>query len=343
MPDRSTIPTRTHRELTMKTFKRSTAGAVLGLLCLQPRVGLAADEAAPLNEPKAAAEVERAREHFNQGLKLYRDGDFSAALVQFERAYSAKPNYKVLYNIAQTCFQLRDYVEARNAMRRYLSEGGLDIDADRREQATQDLVDLERRIGTIRLSVNVDGASVFVDGKRVGTTPLRDPIAVSEGQRTISVEEPSRGARQRLVRLAGSEELALTLDFEAPRAPLVAATAPRAPRSEVQGLGAGFWVSALSAVALGAGAGVTGYLTLRAQDENEDERNKLGASKSALESSRDDAKSLALTTDILAGAAIVCAGVATVVLLTTPSRTERSTVELSLRMGPQSAALRGRF
>lgn len=343
MPDRSTILTRTHREPIMKTFKRSTAAAVLGLSCLQPRVGLAADEAAPLSEPTAAADVERAREHFNQGLKLYRDGDFGAALVQFERAYASKPNYKVLYNIAQTCFQLRDYVEARNAMRRYLSEGGGDIDADRRQQATQDLADLERRIATIRLSVNVDGASVFVDGKRVGTTPLREPIAVSEGQRTISVEEPSRGARQRLVRLAGAEELTMRLDFEAPRAPLVAAPPPRGPRPEAQGLGAGFWVSAISAVALGAGAGVTGYLTLRAQEENEDERSKLGVSKSALESSRDDAKALALTTDVLGGAAIVCAGVATVVLLTRPSRTEPNAAELSFRVGPASAALRGRF
>lgn len=327
----------------MKTFKRWPSAAVLGLLCLQARVGLAADEPAPLSDPKAAADVERAREHFGQGLKLYRDGDFGAALVQFERAYAVKPNYKVLYNIAQTSFQLRDYVEARSAMRRYLAEGGVEIDADRREQATQDLAELERRIGTIRLSVNVDGATVFVDGKRVGTTPLREPIAVSEGQRTISVEEPSRGARQRLVRLAGAEELTLTLDFETPRAPLAAAVPPRAPRPEQHGLGAGFWVSAVSAVALGAGAGVTGYLTLRAQNENEDERNKLGASKSALESSRDDAKTLALTTDILGGAAIVCAGVATVVLLTRPSRSERNAAELSISVGPQSAALRGRF
>jgi hypothetical protein len=328
----------------MKTFKRSTAAVVIGLLCLQARVGRAADEPAPLGEPKAAGDVERAREHFNQGLKLYRDGDFGAALVQFERAYTVKPNYKVLYNIAQTSFQLRDYVEARGAMRRYLSEGGMEIDADRREQATQDLAELERRIGTIRLSVNVDGATVFVDGKRVGTTPLREPIAVSEGQRTISVEEPSRGARQRLVRLAGAEELTLTLDFETPRAPLAESVAPRAARPEAQrGLGAGFWVSAVSAVALGAGAGVTGYLTLQAQKENEDERNKLGASKSALESSRDDAQTLALTTDILAGAAILCAGVATVVLLTRPSRSERNAAELSLTVGPGSAGVRGRF
>ena len=44
--------------------------------------------------------------------------------MQFERAYELKPNYKVLYNIGQTYFQLREYVEARDSMTRYVKEGG---------------------------------------------------------------------------------------------------------------------------------------------------------------------------------------------------------------------------
>src|ERR1700754_3957554 len=65
-------------------------------------------------------EVVQARKHFSQGLKLYKEGDFDAALVQFERAYAVKPNYKVLYNIAQSYFELRQYVEARDGLTRYL-------------------------------------------------------------------------------------------------------------------------------------------------------------------------------------------------------------------------------
>ena len=126
--------------------------------------------------PAADTAVSEARQHFADGLRLYKDGDFDAALVQFERAYEKKPNPKVLYNIAQTYFQLRDYVEARDAMSRYLQQTGSTIEPERRAQATADLAELEKRIAKISLSVNVTGATVLVDGKKVGTTPLSAPL-----------------------------------------------------------------------------------------------------------------------------------------------------------------------
>ncbi|HEY5375391.1 MAG TPA: tetratricopeptide repeat protein, partial [Polyangiaceae bacterium] len=97
--------------------------------------------------PPASEDVTlQAREHFGQATKLYKDGDFDAALVQFERAYELKPNYKVLYNIGQTYFQLREYVEARDSMTRYVKDGGDQIDAERLAAVNKDLADLERRL-----------------------------------------------------------------------------------------------------------------------------------------------------------------------------------------------------
>src|SRR4051812_23010523 len=154
-------------------------------------------------------ELELARQHFTQGTKLYKDGDFDAALVQFERAYEVKPNYKVLYNIGQAYFQLRQYVEARDAMDRYIREGGNQVDAERLAQVNKDIADLQKRIARVRISVNVEGASVLVDGKKQGVTPLPGPIDVSEGQRTVSIEAPNRGVLQRLVRVAGGDDQTL--------------------------------------------------------------------------------------------------------------------------------------
>src|SRR4051812_25846193 len=130
------------------------------LLCfsisLLPGRALAEGAAAPSPAPSAdaATGTEDARQHFADGLKLYKDGDFDAALVQFERAYAIKPNYKVLYNIAQTYFQLREYVEARDNMARYLKEGGSGIDPERQAAATKDLADLEKRVAKVTLTVN---------------------------------------------------------------------------------------------------------------------------------------------------------------------------------------------
>lgn len=315
---------------------RQFALASLLVLPLLARPVLAhADSAAP-----EAGETEDARQHFADGLKLYKDGDFDAALVQFERAYAIKPNFKVLYNIAQTYFQLREYVEARDNMARYLREGGTAIEPDRQAAASKDLADLEKRIAKVTVKVNVEGATVLVDGKKVGVTPLSEPISVSEGQRTVSIETEKRGARQRLIRVAGGEQQTLTIDFEAlpPANAVGPLNAPPQPR-EKAGLGVGFWTTAVGAVALGAGAGVTGYLALKAQNDNKDQQKTLGVSQSTLSDSHDRAKNMAVVSDVLTGAAVVCAGVAVVFLVTHHSESS----QVSLGVGPGSANLFGRF
>jgi tetratricopeptide (TPR) repeat protein len=288
----------------------------------------------------AVPDTEDARQHFADGLKLYKDGDFDAALVQFERAYAIKPNYKVLYNIAQTYFQLRQYVEARDNMARYLKEGGSAIDPERQAAASKDLADLEKRIAKVTVNVNVNGATVLVDGKKVGVTPLAEPISVSEGQRTISVEAPNRGARERLIRVAGGEQQALNLTFEE-TAPTVIVKQAGPASTRQAGPGAAFWATAIGAVALGAGGGVTGLLALSAQSDNKNQQKEFGVSQTKLNDSHDRAKSLALTSDILSGAAIVCAGAAVVILITSPHHADSA--QVGLTMGPGSANLVGRF
>ncbi|HET9955804.1 MAG TPA: PEGA domain-containing protein [Polyangiaceae bacterium] len=315
----------------------------LGCVSIVLSAGLLSPALAQADPPTDAANAdatEAARAHFNQGLRLYKDGDFDAALVQFERAYTAKPNYRVLYNVAQTYFQLRQYVESRDAMIQYLKEGGEAIERERRESVNRDLADLERRIAKVTILVNVNGAIVFVDGRKVGTTPLSEPVRVSEGQRTISIESPQRGTRQRLIRVAGGEEQSLTLTFEAPSVTPSVTPASLSPESGSQ-LSTGFWLTALGSVTLAAGAGVTGLLALRAQAENRDQRESWGASASSLQDSRDRAKALALTTDVLGGAAVICAGSAIYLYFSSTPRQEPA--KLSVGLGPSSAELTGSF
>jgi len=302
-----------------------------------------AQPADPTDNGSEVKEVEQARKHFGQGLKLYKDGDFDAALVQFERAYAVRPNFKVLYNIAQCDFELHQYVEARDALTHYLKDGEGLLDAERRNAVENDLNELARRIAHVNLSVNVTGATVFVDGKKAGTTPLGVALDVNEGQRTISVETADRGTKQRIVRVAGGEEQAISLDFTTPGALPVPATANRtrdvAPPVTSSGLGAGFWVTGGAALALGAGAGVTGYLALKAQDDHDKDVERFGITAGTLDDSRHKAKTLALTTDILAGSAIVCASIATVLLVTHDSGTQ----QVSLGVGPGNVSLHGQF
>lgn len=312
----------------------------LSLATLSP---LAAHAQAEAPAGEETSEVEQARKHFGQGLKLYKDGDFDAALVQFERAYAVKPNFKVLYNIAQCHFELHQYVEARDTLSRYLKDGAGSIEAERQSTVQNDLAELERRIAHLTLKVDVTGATVYVDGKKAGVTPLSLPIDVSEGQRTISVETTDRGSKQRIVRVAGGEAQTVSLDFAtlAPTAMPVNGSVKadgRTTRTSA-GLGAGFWITGGLAVALGAGAGATGYFALKARDDHDGDLKRFGVSERELDDSRKRAQTFAVTTDILAGSAIVFAGIATVLLVTHDSGDQ----QVGLGVGPGNLLLRGNF
>ncbi len=86
----------------------------------------------------ARADTDDARSHFTRAVELFKEGDFRAALIEFQRAYDASPNYKVLYNLGQTNLELQDYAGALRAFRGYLDGGGRDIPAARRTQVEAD-------------------------------------------------------------------------------------------------------------------------------------------------------------------------------------------------------------
>src|SRR5260370_33354875 len=88
--------------------------------------GLARAEDPPAAAPAAAADaqLDEAKRHFQQGVALYNDGNFSAALAEFEATYAAHPTAGVLYNIGLTQKSLFRYGESIKTLGRYLKEAG---------------------------------------------------------------------------------------------------------------------------------------------------------------------------------------------------------------------------
>ena len=73
-----------------------------------------------------------ARGHFNRGVELAKAGSYEPALAEFERAYQISPHFSVLYNIGQAELALERPRPAGETLRRYLLEGGEQIDPARR-------------------------------------------------------------------------------------------------------------------------------------------------------------------------------------------------------------------
>ena len=263
--------------------------------------------------------VGEAREHFLRGVALYREGDFRAAIIEFERAYAAAPNYKVLYNIGQAHFELQDYAAAHIAFKRFLSEGGDEIKSAQRRKVEEEIRKLAGRVGKADIRVDVEGASIQIDDVECGRTPLAAPITVSAGRRKIVIQKQGYLPISRTIDVAGGDELKLEFTL----APLpasdpepshsLAQTRPQEPQPvpEVKpegGMGTGFWVSLTATGVLAAGSGVMGLLAVNAQSDNDEKAEEFGTTRSELEDSKSKVENYALATDVLAGAALVAGG-----------------------------------
>jgi tetratricopeptide (TPR) repeat protein len=156
---------------------------------------------------------QQASAHFRQGVELFREGAYRAALVELRRAYDVLPDYRVLYNIGQTELQVGAYVEAIRDFESYLQKGGLDISDERRASVEQDIASLRRRVGTIAITVNEASADVYLDGVRIGLSPLPATLPVSAGRHHVRVNADDGATATAMVDVAGGDfhELELRL------------------------------------------------------------------------------------------------------------------------------------
>jgi hypothetical protein len=141
------------------------------------------------SEPIPPESKAQARVHFDRGIALTSAGQLEAAVAEFESAYRLSPHYSVLFNIGQTHAAMGRSVDAAETFRRYLDEGGVALDAGRHKLVSELISFHEKRIGLLRLDVQPDGAEVSLDGRVIGTSPLREPVKVVAGTHGVAVRK----------------------------------------------------------------------------------------------------------------------------------------------------------
>jgi len=276
-----------------------------------------------------------ARAHFEHGVELYREGDFRAALIEFQRAYEASPNYKVLYNLGQTSLELQDYAGALKALRGYLEGGGRSVPAARKNQVEADIKRLESRVARVDISVNVPDADVTIDDVSVGRSPLRGAVLVSEGRRKIAATRAGMTSAERVIDVAGGDNPRITLQLVEPKAPPPVIVSVPTPQPQPQAPAAqpiapppvvrttsspstGFWIGVATTGTLAAAWGVLGGLALGSNNTFQSRLSQPGVQTADVDSARNQTRAFALASDITGGAAIVAA-VTTIVLAFTTS------------------------
>jgi hypothetical protein len=177
---------------------------------------------APEESAGAAGEVERARMHFEQGLRLTRREHWDAALVEFERSLSLHPTQAAALNRALCLQRLRRYGEAIAAFEGYLERYGGEVDEAQRDRARRILEEMRALVTPLTVSVSVDGATVVVDEREVGESPLAEPVPLLSGAHVIEVRmDGYRPARRQVVVVAGEERTERFVLLEPPRMAMV--------------------------------------------------------------------------------------------------------------------------
>lgn len=294
---------------------RSCLWTVLALLVLTgfPVGAVAQDKPTP--------ETVEASKRFRRGVQLYREGAFRAALIEFNRAYALKPHYRLLYNMGQTQLELGDYLAATEALRTYLEEGGSEVAPARRAEVEKKLANLRERVAFIAITVNRDGAEVFVDDRNVGKSPIAKSVAVNLGRHRVSARGDDDATASQVVDVAGGDVAEVELNLEATdqEAELTGdgegtdqadgtSTLTPVPESAARSRYRKTALGMLAATgALAAGTVVAAFLHRSEFQAYEDEVNRPGADPNEVASLNSNAWRRAVITDVMGGLTIVAA------------------------------------
>ncbi|RYZ03521.1 MAG: PEGA domain-containing protein [Myxococcales bacterium] len=131
--------------------------------------------------------VDGARAHYGRGYQLANEGDFEAAITEFERAYALSPNYSVLFNLGQAFGATGRAVKAAQTLERYLELGGANIEPQQRRRVAELVKVYRRRIGKLGLEVHPPGAEITLDGQRLGNAPLAGEAELEAGAHGLVV------------------------------------------------------------------------------------------------------------------------------------------------------------
>ena len=296
---------------------------------------------APAGGVPSKAQLDEAQQHFFKGVELYNDADFANAIIEFKRAYEIAPDFHVLFNVGQACYQAQNYACALTAFRKYLADGGTQVPAKRRVDVEKDVKTLTGRVAKLEVNVNVSGATVTIDDEKAGDAPFSEALTVSQGKRKIVVTKPGYEPTTQTIELAGGDsqkiEIALKQVEKPPPPPPPPPVAAR--KSPLPWIGVGL------TGALVVGATITGVVALDASAKATNRLRALGSSPADIKNYQSQGATFAAVTDVLGIVAIATAATTAVLFIVTNKAPKDEPKQAWVRpfVAPNGAGLAGVF
>jgi hypothetical protein len=153
-----------------------------------------------------------ARELFVKGVKAYEQGKWDQCRAALLAAYAIKRHAQIAGNLADCELKLGKHRDAAEHAWFFLHALRPDAPAERRAGAQAQLKEAQQKVVTLRITIDVAGAEVIVDGQSVGKAPLEAPVFVEPGRHTIEALRAEGAARATIEAGRGeSRDVALVL------------------------------------------------------------------------------------------------------------------------------------
>lgn len=166
----------------------------------QPAPG---DPAQAQPAPDDDAKKADAKARFEKGLTLFEQRAWDAALAEFLESRRAFNNRSATKNAALCLRNLQRYDEAVDMFESLVRDFPDLAEADK-ELAKRSIAELASLVGAVTVTVSEAAATVVVDGRSVGTSPLAGPIRVSAGTRNVRVYKEGFAPFEARVVVAGN-------------------------------------------------------------------------------------------------------------------------------------------
>lgn len=289
-------------------------------------------------------DAKEAIEHYDRGVALYKASSYEAALVEFESAYRGSANFRLLYNIALCKMETKDPVGAIESFRRYLAEGGDQIDKSKRDDVGEQIQKLQLSVTKVTIRSNAPtGADLLVDDEKVAKFPLTGPIPVKVGTRRFTVTFGSQSVT-RAVPVTGGENpsIELTLAESGSSEPVGMTQPPTSGGTAATGRPGFPWIPWAITGAFGAATVVTGIVAVGARNDAALAQARFGSRAGDIEPDQNRANTFGIVTDVLLGATLVSAGLATFFTIR-HYRKPSEAPKAALHVGPRGFAIVGGF
>lgn len=160
-----------------------------------------------------AADREDARRHLRAGVTLYNEGNYEAALVEFEASFAELASAAALQNIALCQTKLFRYVEAIDTFERLRKSFGASLSTQESESVEEAMRNLSQLVGVLTVRVEPQTAVVTVNGRRLGSDELAYPVRLSSGSYRIEAAAPGHVSAAQTVKVAGGEARTVRIDL----------------------------------------------------------------------------------------------------------------------------------